>query len=459
MEKMKVVKILNSSTNSIMGVVINDKTYMETEDLPFKQLLLHLIQKYGRPFEDQYFSKDTKTIVKEIPFKITTITDKNYKKVLGVVINNKAFIETKYQSFEELLPKIIEAYGEQFKREYYSENNKCITIEEYNNQITQQLEQKVNNQTDIKIKNTKLHQENINLCREEVLSGKQIRLKHSKYTLGQMTATQDVGKNRSGQEDSVIILEHPKNKDFKLMAVSDGVGGAALGEIASNTIAKNLTIWFENLDPSIYDDVTKIQKDLKPLLKNILKEAPIPEESSATLSAVIIGKTQTLITNLGDSRVYTTKRNQIKQETKDDSYVQELFEHNKIPNKEIMRFHEDSNVITSGINKQGPLKEPNFTIIPNKSYDRIIATSDGAADLISEQTLEKIIKHSKPQEITDNIVNYALNNDSYLEDAVNNLPLREKVKTIETLKHTNGVYHQLIKQGKDNTSVVSFAKK
>ena len=160
-----------------------------------------------------------------------------------------------------------------------------------------------------------------------------------------MTATQDVGKNRSGQEDSVIILEHPKNKAFKLMAVSDGVGGAALGEIASNTIAKNLTIWFENLDPSIYDDVTKIQKDLKPLLKNILKEAPIPEESSATLSAVIIGKTQTLITNLGDSRVYTTKRKQIKHETKDDSYVQELFEHNKLPNKEIMRFHEDSNVI------------------------------------------------------------------------------------------------------------------
>ena len=225
------------------------KPIWETEDLPFKQLLLHLIQKYGRPFEDQYFSKNTKTIVKEIPFKITTITDKNYKKVLGVVINNKAFIETKYQSFEELLPKIIEAYGEQFKNEYYSENNKCITIEEYNNQITQQLEQKVNKQTDIKIKNTKLHQENINLCREEVLSGKQIRLKHSKYTLGQMTATQDVGKNRSGQEDSVIILEHPKNKDFKLMAVSDGVGGAALGEIASNTIAKNLTIWFENLDP------------------------------------------------------------------------------------------------------------------------------------------------------------------------------------------------------------------
>ena len=65
MGNMKVVKILNSSTNSIMGVVINDKTYMETEDLPFKQLLLHLIQKYGRPFEDQYFSKDTKTIVKK----------------------------------------------------------------------------------------------------------------------------------------------------------------------------------------------------------------------------------------------------------------------------------------------------------------------------------------------------------------------------------------------------------
>ena len=186
-----------------------------------------------------------------------------------------------------------------------------------------------------------------------------------------MTATQDVGKKRNGQEDSVIILEHPKNKDFKLMAVSDGVGGAALGEIASNTIAKNLTIWFENLDPNIYDDVTKIQKDLKPLLKNILKEAPIPEESSATLSAVIIGKNQTLITNLGDSRVYTTKRNHIKQETKDDSYVQELFEHNKIPSKEMMRFHKDSNVITSGINKQGPLKEPNFTVIPNLSLIHI----------------------------------------------------------------------------------------
>lgn len=459
MEDIKLIKIVSSSTKNVIGVVINGTPYIETKEEPFKKILPKLIQKYGIEFETKFHSKNTKTIIKETPYNIITITDKNYKKILGVIINGKPYIETKYQSFKELFPKILSAYGKQFEEEYYSENNKCITIEEYNKQLTKKIQNKIKKETNTTITNIKPYQKNINICREDVISGKQITLTHAEYQLGEMNATQDIGRNRTGQEDSVIILEHPKNKDFKLIAVADGVGGSSLGEIASNTTLTNLTHWFESLDPNTYQDIIPLQKDIQKLLQNILKQAPIPNDSSTTLSAVIIGKNQTLITNLGDSRVYTTKNKVINQETKDDSYVQQLFDHKRISTQELMRFHKHSNRITNGISKQGTIDKPNFKIIPNESYDRIIATSDGASDLISEKELETIINKSKPQEISQNIVNHAINNTSTLQSTINNLPQREKVKAIQELNQASQFYQKTIQKGKDNTSVVAFAKK
>lgn len=388
---------------------------------------------------------------------LTKIKDQETNRIIGILINNKPYIETKYQTFEEFLPKIVEAYGQELIEKYNSQQTKTITLEEYNNQVTKNIKQKLEKE---KLKNIKIHPKQINKCREDILSGKQITMQNSKYMIGKtMTAAQDVGIKKTNQEDSALILEHPQNKDFKILAISDGMGGRAAGELASNYILKELITWFESLNPELYKDLTKVQESLNNLLPNILKEKNIPLEAGATLSAVIIGKNNTLITNIGDSRIYTMKNGKMNQETHDDSYVYHMLDNNIIPHKELTRFHINSNQIENVISKEGLMKKPNYKIISNTKYDRIIAVSDGVSDCLSEQQLENIMKTSKPEYLSENIVETTLNTTSNIDEEINKLPLKEKVKAINKLKKDENMYYKIIHGGKDNTSAVSFSKK
>ena len=151
-----------------------------------------------------------------------------------------------------------------------------------------------------------------NNCKEEVINKLQLQKTHVEYTLGKsLSATSDVGKLREKQEDSVIIAEHPENEELKLIAVSDGVGGYSSGEIVSNHIIKKLTLWFENLSLKDFQDMKELKSQIFVFLYSILDDLPF-NPGAATLSCAIIGEKETLITNVGDSRIYTYKEGKLR---------------------------------------------------------------------------------------------------------------------------------------------------
>lgn len=393
---------------------------------------------------------------------------KDKDQIILVVYKNESFLISPNNLSKEF-NKIEEKYPG-FKQEYFSPNStRILSNKELDNYLEkinqskkniQNFDQKISQQTNTKISNTKIYEKVINRCKEDIILGKQIKLMHSEYSLGDtMYATQDVGKRRNNQEDSVIILEHPLNNDFKLLAVSDGVGGNAGGELASSHIVAKLTSWFENLNPNLYNDIEQVKTSLNNMLPYILKDLEAPKEASATLSAVIIGKDKTLITNIGDSRVYSMKNQKIIQETIDDSIVQKMFETKAIPNKELMRFNRNSNIITNSISKQKDAIEPSYSIIKNTSYDRIIAVSDGVTDCISEKELENLMMTKNKEKMTSDIVNYAIQNDSYLKKAIDNLPKKEKRQAVKAIKNNPDIYMNKINGGKDNTTIAAYIKK
>lgn len=393
---------------------------------------------------------------------------KDKDQIILVVYKNESFLINSNNLSKEF-NKIEEKYPG-FKQKYFSPNSTRILsnkeLDNYLEKINQSKEniqnfdQKISQQTNTKISNTKIYEKVINRCKEDIILGKQIKLMHSEYSLGDtMYATQDVGKRRNNQEDSVIILEHPLNNDFKLLAVSDGVGGNAGGELASSHIVAKLASWFENLNPNLYNDIEQVKTSLNNMLPYILKDLEAPKEASATLSAVIIGKDKTLITNIGDSRVYSMKNQKIIQETIDDSIVQKMFETKAIPNKELMRFNRNSNIITNSISKQKESIEPSYSIIKNTSYDRIIAVSDGVTDCISEKELENLMMTKNKEKMTSDIVNYAIQNDSYLKKTIDNLPKKEKRQAVKAIKNNPDIYMNKINGGKDNTTIAAYIKK
>ena len=387
------------------------------------------------------------------------------RKIILIVYENKIYKINEKEIIRDFT--LIEKNHPGFIKQFNTLKSTIILpkekLNEYLNKINKteetkaKLEQKINQE--IQISNTKIYEKNINKCKEDIITGRQIKLMHSEYNLGnKMYAIQDVGKKRKNQEDSVLILEHPLNKDFKLIAVSDGVGGQDAGELASNHIVKKLTKWFESLHPNMANKIEEIESSLNKMIPNILNDLQAPLQAAATLSAAVVGDKDTLITNIGDSRIYTMKNSKIKQETKDHSQSQYLYEMKAIPNKELIRFNKLNNIITNSISKT-ITAVPSFSIISNKSYDKIIAVSDGISDCMSEKELENLMQIKEKETMAKHIVNYALHNDSHLKDIIKELPKSEKRKAVNMIKNDPEIYNKIIKGGKDNASIAAYIKR
>lgn len=305
------------------------------------------------------------------------------------------------------------------------------------------------------MKNLKIYSNN---CKDDILSKMALKKNHAEYTLGKdLSATIDIGTFRDHQEDSVIILEHPKNKNYKLIGVSDGVGGLYEGDLASNHVAKKLILWFEKLDISFFENTNKLKEEMETMLKNIMEDSETII-GAATLAAAIVGKEETLIVNIGDSRIYTYKNGTLTQETEDDSKVQEMYNEESIPSKELMRFHKNSNYITQAIEAYSNRYTPKYKIIKNSKYDRIFAFTDGVTDCLSTKDLENIIRNKK-KDATKEIVNRALNNHSFLWNEIANLPSEEREILYGLSEIMNSDYYHDIPGGKDNASAAEYRKK
>lgn len=80
----------------------------------------------------------------------------------------------------------------------------------------------------------------------------------NKRHANQMEGIQDIGvrngKPKSAQEDSVLMMKHPQNPNFRLAVVADGVGGAGNGDRASGIAVQMIKEWFEKLPVEFYNN-------------------------------------------------------------------------------------------------------------------------------------------------------------------------------------------------------------
>lgn len=278
----------------------------------------------------------------------------------------------------------------------------------------------------------KFYERNINNCREDIINGVQIEKNQVEYNIGKnMYAASNVGR-RENQEDSVLILEHQEDKNIKLLAVGDGVGGEENGQQASQYLMKELLIFFESNKAKHYSNLEYIKKALEQKILLINNEIIDKKLGKTTLSMAIITNEATLIVNIGDSRIYTYNENNLNQETRDDSLVQLFYENNIIKEKELRRFHNRSNEITNCIGSY------NISInskVMKTDYEIIIGLTDGVIDCLSEEEIKKVIE-VKEGNLAKDLVNKAINNIS-----------------INTSKFIlPGEYQSVIIGGKDNAT-------
>ena len=254
----------------------------------------------------------------------------------------------------------------------------------------------------------------------------------------------DIGKYRDCNEDTITYIRHPKNKKIKLLAVADGMGGKAFGDIASSFTIERVSKWFLNKDVKTLNNNDKVISLVKRLIKsintNLIKKYGT-DVMGTTLTLAIINKKSTIVFNIGDSRCYIYKNKKLIQITEDDSDVWLYYKVMGVK-KDNLRYVASSNVINAciGINKK--LCVVTVDKIDN-DYDGILLFSDGVTDIVTDKKILKIIKRSKKEEILDNIIKNAvyINQNLYVPFFLKFKVKEKLVAPIEGRDNASGVIY------------------
>src|SRR4051794_19612945 len=207
-------------------------------------------------------------------------------------------------------------------------------------------------------------------------------------------AISDVGRVRKDNQDSGYVGPH-------LIAVCDGVGGAARGDIASSTAIAQL----RKLDEVPPTPETG-ESDLLGLVSTALNRAhdritelvdknPSLNGTSTTATiALFDGDHRIGMGHVGDSRAYLFRDGEISQLTHDHTFVQTLIDEGRITEDEA-RVHPHKNLILRAVDGIHDL-EPDLFVIDLKLGDRLLLCSDGASGVLPAGRLADIMSSGSP---------------------------------------------------------------
>lgn len=366
-------------------------------------------------------------------------TEKSYTIITNPEINIVAYYKANYNELL-LLTNIVQ-----------NKIKRALQLPDLNNRINEfypaDVEKKLNDDITAynRVINLNIHNKTLNKCLLDIINGKQFENKHNEYNYdGTLYATQDIGK-RNNQEDSVAILVHPSDRNIKLIAVSDGMGGVDYGEKASSYTILEITKWFNGLPLELFYDSNKLaaefNKKINDISNNIYNKynSDGKVKSGATFTGAIIGPRETLIASVGDSRAYIVGGGKTSLVTKDESFVWDqnpkaLFSDDKIDN---LKFQDNNNVILRCIGFKDVGKAQMY-IADNNRYERLLITSDGVTDLLSESQIKFISKEYPKEQVTQMLVAASINNNH-----------------IRNIDNQN----MIIQAGKDNASAALYARR
>ena len=198
-----------------------------------------------------------------------------------------------------------------------------------------------------------------------------------------------VGMVRAGNEDSAMTSNF-------LVAVADGMGGHAAGEVASKiairataAIAKSL----RNKDLAQGESDELLENSIAQIdlaLAQSVDDNPLLAGMGTTLSALFLRDGSIALLHIGDSRIYRLRGNNFEQLTTDHTVIQELLDQGTITQAEIAT-HPQRSVLTQVLMGEGR-HLPALTTLEIKADDRFLLCSDGLTGVLSDKEIKAILK-------------------------------------------------------------------
>ncbi len=198
----------------------------------------------------------------------------------------------------------------------------------------------------------------------------------------------DIGLRRSNNEDAFVI-----NPDLGFFAVADGMGGAASGEIASQTFAKTISeVFLKNEKQSERNILELVQKAFRLANEKIFDLAENNAHThgmGCTAELIAFDYQKFVLGHVGDSRTYFLRQGQLKQITHDHSLVQGHIDQGIISKHEAKAFSKRNIILRAvGTNKTLSVDLIRGEVLPG---DYFLLCSDGLTDMVEDPVIENTL--------------------------------------------------------------------
>jgi protein phosphatase len=212
-------------------------------------------------------------------------------------------------------------------------------------------------------------------------------------------ARSDRGLVRSNNQDSVYAGP-------RLLALADGMGGHAAGEVASKVVIAALAP-LDDDEPG--DDLLGQLRDAviagNGAISELVQSDPDLDGMGTTLTAVLFAGTRLGMVHIGDSRAYMLRNGTFTQITHDDTFVQSLIDEGRITEEEAAT-HPQRSLLLRALT--GHEVEPRLMVREARPGDRYLLCSDGLSGVVSMETLDEAIRIPDPQTCADRMIELAL---------------------------------------------------
>lgn len=248
------------------------------------------------------------------------------------------------------------------------------------------------------------------------------------------TASTDVGIVKETNQDSVCvkISEFEKHGQIAMAVICDGMGGLSKGELASATVIRRFSNWFEKELPkrfenfswqSLANEWTRIIREQNEKLLQYGKSINV--NLGTTLSAILFIEGKYMIAHVGDSRIYEIS-DSVKQLTEDQTFIRREIKAGRMTQQEAA-VHPKRNMLLQCV---GASREVNpdilyGTVTPNTVY---MLCSDGFRHVLTDA---EIFENFNPANITSKET--MKQNSDYLIDVVKKRNERDNI-TVALLK-------------------------
>ena len=211
----------------------------------------------------------------------------------------------------------------------------------------------------------------------------------------------DVGLLREGNEDSAYAGP-------RLLAVADGMGGHAAGEVASSlTIASMAKLDSEPPGGDMLAELSSAVAAANTRLQEMIIANPAVEGMGTTLTALFWSDGHAAVCHIGDSRGYLLREGELYQITHDHTLVQSLVDEGRISADDVST-HPQRSLLLRALDGRS-IAEPDLSVHDGQAGDRYLLCSDGLSGVVSDETLrETLATIEDPEAVTRQLIELAL---------------------------------------------------